>query len=137
MAKQNDLTIQPNKKVKLILRSFWEQVSLDGPEIAAKSFISRLPTADTLSVLKDFSNIEVKYKKTAPLAEHRQAFDHLKHLRFKNVHKRICFACRKPAELRHHIMPLKNGGRNAKRNVVYLCRRCHAEIHPWLKCLTA
>ena len=46
---------------------------------------------------------------------------------------KFCFACKNPAQVRHHIIWIKNGGRNQKNNIVGLCRECHAEIHPWLK----
>ena len=45
----------------------------------------------------------------------------------------VCFACSKPAQCRHHVVWLKNGGRNSRRNICPLCNDCHAEIHPWLK----
>lgn len=56
----------------------------------------------------------------------------------KNTRKRFlnyvsCFVCGAPHQCRHHIILLKNGGSNGKRNVIPLCNSCHAEIHPWLK----
>lgn len=44
-----------------------------------------------------------------------------------------CFACPRPARVRHHVIQLQNGGDNSKENRVSLCEECHSEIHPWLK----
>jgi len=44
-----------------------------------------------------------------------------------------CACCGAPSEIRHHIVPIKNGGHNHSLNLMQLCRYCHAEIHPWLK----
>jgi len=32
----------------------------------------------------------------------------------------------------HHIISVDHGGGNAVRNLVALCLRCHARIHPWM-----
>lgn len=44
----------------------------------------------------------------------------------------LCRCCGGPSVIRHHIVPIKNGGHNHKLNMMPLCRLCHAEIHPWL-----
>jgi hypothetical protein len=44
-----------------------------------------------------------------------------------------CFVCGIGATARHHIVQLKNGGINSKKNIVSLCHQCHSTIHPWLK----
>lgn len=41
-----------------------------------------------------------------------------------------CWCCeRETPDDRHHIIPLKNGGRNIKQNIVPLCSTCHREVH--------
>ena len=45
----------------------------------------------------------------------------------------ICYVCDNRADIRHHIVPLKNGGSNSFRNIRVLCNNCHAKIHPWLQ----
>ena len=41
----------------------------------------------------------------------------------------LCFACdERPAEHRHHIIPLCRGGWNSEENLVALCRMCHGVI---------
>lgn len=44
----------------------------------------------------------------------------------------MCFVCDKKADVRHHVICLKNGGRNVRDNIVSLCRGCHKKIHDWL-----
>lgn len=65
----------------------------------------------------------------------RRKFDKVKDLRNRYKFKRgyQCLACGAPPNVRHHIIWLKNGGRNCKVNICYLCNTCHAEVHPWLK----
>jgi len=45
-----------------------------------------------------------------------------------------CWLCNKnPAQERHHVILLKNGGPELnKQNVIYLCSDCHCIISPWL-----
>lgn len=47
-----------------------------------------------------------------------------------------CFLCGETGEknflVRHHIVALKNYGSNRRINLVTLCSRCHAYLHPWL-----
>jgi hypothetical protein len=69
------------------------------------------------------------------LEKRRREFD-----KWKNIRNRYrfnkgdrCFACGEQAQVRHHLIWLKNGGRNNKRNICFLCHRCHSEVHPWLK----
>lgn len=33
---------------------------------------------------------------------------------------------------RHHVIQVQHGGSNSVRNLVPLCRACHADVHPWL-----
>lgn len=41
-----------------------------------------------------------------------------------------CWVCeRESPDHRHHIVPLKHGGRNIRKNVVNLCRNCHGDVH--------
>lgn len=86
-----------------------------------------------LNQLKRLAEVEIEYKRSRSREERREQFDKIKRQRHSlNSHK-LCFACLGKASVRHHIISLKNGGINCKRNVVSLCMGCHAEIHPWLK----
>lgn len=41
-----------------------------------------------------------------------------------------CWVCEKESpDHRHHIIPLKSGGRNRKLNIVLLCASCHGDVH--------
>jgi 5-methylcytosine-specific restriction endonuclease McrA len=58
--------------------------------------------------------------------------------RIKNDHLPMsencpCYVCATPATVRHHVLPLMNGGRNKRNNIVPLCAACHAKIHPHLR----
>lgn len=45
-----------------------------------------------------------------------------------------CFVCRsRKMNHIHHIIMLKNGGTNQKKNLVGLCGVCHSEIHEWVR----
>lgn len=41
-----------------------------------------------------------------------------------------CYCCDELARIRHHVIPIKNGGMNKRTNIVPLCDRCHLELHP-------
>jgi hypothetical protein len=41
-----------------------------------------------------------------------------------------CWLCEHAtAKHRHHILPIENGGRNIKKNIVPLCVACHRSVH--------
>lgn len=45
-----------------------------------------------------------------------------------------CFVCNAVARLRwHHVILVKHGGSDSPRNLVAICRTCHASIHPWMQ----
>jgi len=50
-------------------------------------------------------------------------------------HGGTCWACQAETQrlVCHHIIQVQHGGRNTKKNLVWVCRVCHARIHPWLK----
>ena len=104
------------------LRIFW--ATLGGTR-----FMPASTCAKRLSLLKTYSQKSYYFKHRMDV---RGAFDKVKRRRC-HLEKRKCFVCRESGEVRHHIIPINGGGTNAKRNVVPLCRPCHAEIHPWLK----
>jgi len=43
-----------------------------------------------------------------------------------------CFVCQTVSTARHHIILIKNGGRNQAGNIVALCYQCHKHLHPWI-----
>lgn len=60
----------------------------------------------------------------------RGGFDHnkFKHLPIGTHTK--CYCCGLPAEIRHHVHPLSQGGTNHRWNIVPLCNACHYKVHP-------
>lgn len=108
---------------------FWNQFG----GLKNRRGVSPHPKEFTLKVLVYLGTIELKRSSKArtPLFN-RSEFEKRKNLRRRYKGFTLCFACKAEAEVRHHIIWLRNGGRNNKRNVLALCRDCHAVIHPWL-----
>lgn len=83
--------------------------------------------SDRLDTLLAFSTVVVPrpsdWDRAAVRAESGQ---HLK--------VRGCFGChtRSRRLYWHHVIEVQHGGSNAKGNLLPLCLRCHAKIHPWL-----
>jgi 5-methylcytosine-specific restriction endonuclease McrA len=44
-----------------------------------------------------------------------------------------CWVCKKPADVRHHVIPISKGGSNKRNNIVPLCTQCHTEVHPHMR----
>jgi HNH endonuclease len=107
-------------KNKRVLLLFWRHFK------AARTVEMRI------QLLRELAEV-VRYKpvpKTLDL--HRRKFDKKKH-RLARLTGKDCAVCMSPANVRHHIVQLQNGGINHRKNLVLLCNRCHAEVHPWLK----
>ena len=86
-----------------------------------------------LKLLRELSAVVILERKGDDLKRYRAKFDLIKNDRHWLRSHPMCFVCGAKATLRHHILQLKNGGHNAKRNLVSLSEPCHADIHPWLK----
>ena len=43
--------------------------------------------------------------------------------------KKKCYFCGKPALSRHHIIPIRLGGKGMKENKVDICDNCHKKLH--------
>lgn len=61
--------------------------------------------------------------------------DHVMRHKFKMRDQ--CFLCSSDGSdgyflVRHHLIPLSKWGSNRQINIVTLCCRCHARIHPWV-----
>lgn len=122
---QENLDRSPKKQQQRIIHAF-RQYYLDNPN----AYYNRQEKLDALIYLST-----VKYESKLPLAEQRALFDEKKYHPIWKLHIETekCFICFKKSEIRHHIILLKNGGRNVYSNIVMLCNPCHADIHPWLK----
>ena len=88
-----------------------------------------LPAIDKLTALRHAGGIE--FKSYSPLLWRRAMFDLFFAPRMTRYD--TCFVCGERAQVRHHIIWLKHGGHNWRSNIVFICRKCHAEVHPWLR----
>lgn len=85
---------------------------------------------EKLQVLQYYASMVFIYKSPAL---NRWKFQKIKHKRHNLKFYKNCFICKNKADVRHHIICLKNGGINSKKNLVSLCNKCHSDIHKWLK----
>lgn len=115
------------------LRAFWA-------ECGERRKISNLEWHETIALLQRLGEVHIYYgtslaPKRSPLEKRRAKFDRVKNIRQRYMFKKgdVCMACGGAPNVRHHIIWLKHGGRNCRRNVCFLCNACHAEIHPWLR----
>lgn len=115
------------KPQKHILEKFWEDYALYGQR--RWDMPSPRGKEEVLKRLITLSRYVCDYPDKIIHRKNRQNFDSL-----KKTHKwEYCFACGGNAQIRHHIILIKHGGSNSGKNIVRLCKECHAEIHPWLK----
>lgn len=88
---------------------------------------------EKLEALKDLSLTAIPYNTQTPLEHRREKFNVDKPKLHPFRRFGICFVCGNTATDRHHIIQLKNGGINSRKNLVSLCYGCHKQIHPWMK----
>lgn len=112
----------------LLLDAFWNRVAWGD-----KRYRSKLPARETLAILKKYADLGTGGLKRGRPANTRGRFHLVKGLRHSLRTHGSCFCCGYEAVARHHILPIKDGGQNAKRNLVSLCKRCHEFIHPWMR----
>ena len=119
---------------KECLRRFWRRCGRTrGCNRGCKCHRSAKSQQETLSLLSKCSDWRPVRRNGKALGKWRGRFDAVKGRRCRLDRRVRCFACGESAAIRHHIIALGHGGTNAKRNVVALCRKCHAVIHPWLQ----
>ena len=75
----------------------------------------------------------VLFKRTVSLHDALPIYRKRFNKRYLNMWGDPCYVCQVPAYHRHHIITLKNGGRNTKRNRIPLCKKCHVKVHPWMQ----
>ena len=88
--------------------------------------------AEKLIALKELATVNYVFKHAECKTSLRAKFDVYKESR-RNPRLSLrshptCFVCQQPARERHHIIALKNGGKNWKKNLVSLCTTCHDEV---------
>lgn len=136
-ARSNPRLVSPKNNNALqihraILVNFWKEYGYGTDKKRQRSYRSK---EEVIAKLVKLGELVLTYK--SPVAKQPYEIRHeyntvKKKLRGYN-HFQICFACGVPATVRHHIIWIKNGGRNSRKNIIPLCRPCHAEIHPWLR----
>jgi len=120
----------PLRQMKLDLKEFWTNFDPCGP--GPNQCIGKCRSKEyKIKILKKYAEKNYQFKKRISLDQRREQFRKAKRLR--NKFRWPCFVCGGEAEARHHIIELQGGATNAKRNVIPICHRCHALIHPWLE----
>jgi hypothetical protein len=125
-------TVEPKHSLqahKYLLKQFWDVYgNHQNGNLTSRKAPSPKGREAVLNALVDLGKVRLLYNST----HDRNNFEKRKKTvkAFNNFKK--CFACKEPASVRHHIIWLKNGGRNQKNNIVGLCHPCHKEIHHWL-----
>lgn len=112
---------------KELLKQFWSFFGgnkMDGEEY------DRLLKLEKVKWIDEFKII---YQHQSPLKIRRESFDKRKYKLHKFSYYKNCFICQNNSEIRHHLISLSKGGVNSKKNTISLCRKCHSDIHPWLK----
>jgi len=113
-----------------IIKAFWDEFGINGN----KTYRSPKSKARTLNRLKLIGDmIILRQPNTAKNKLNRAKFDKVKYQRHSLKSHKVCFACGDRAAVRHHIIWIKHGGLNSKRNLISLCTPCHAVIHTWLQ----
>lgn len=104
--------ISHRKNLGSILSEFWRRVSIERS------------ATDRLVALREYAEVQVKTTRDyGRVRRGTMGFE-------KAVGH--CFACGlRQAIVRHHVVQVQHGGRNRKRNLVHLCRECHAYVHRW------
>jgi hypothetical protein len=115
---------------KAFVADFWKEFGVNGQ----KHYLSAKGKVATLKRLRELGCVVLKHGGTNP-RDRRNGFNEIKSERHRLQSHKHCFVCKRIAQnpARHHIIWIKNGGINSKRNMITLCFECHAEIHPWLK----
>lgn len=118
------------RQIKLDLKEFWGHFKPCGP--APNQCIGKCRNeVFKLKLLREYAEKSYPFKRRKPLAVRREEFR--KARRLKGKFRWPCFVCGEKAEARHHIIELQHGATNAKKNVIPICHRCHAKVHPWLR----
>jgi 5-methylcytosine-specific restriction endonuclease McrA len=59
----------------------------------------------------------------------RERFENYKKVNLAPASSQDCYACRDQAQQWHHIVHIRNGGDDSKRNLVPVCNACHKRAH--------
>lgn len=124
-----ELGMPPQKILKMMLASFWDHFG------GSKCWGGGHSRSLKLRLLRDYSEIRIIFREDPKDRRRRlrRSFQRGGKRRHNLKTLSRCFVCLRPADERHHIIALKHGGDNRKRNIVSLCEGCHNDIHPWMQ----
>ena len=125
--KKQAAKLHPLAEISIWLDDFWNKFG------GHKNLGYGFRRGEKRKELRKMSELTFSFKRRSALLVRRESFNKIKFDRHSLKSHKNCFICLQPANIRHHIIGLKNGGTNARRNLVSLCNHCHADIHPWLK----
>lgn len=111
-------------EIKIALEAFWR-------------FVRKVSVERKLAALRELHRLRRNDRRgeewSAQRARRRIIFDRIKNAdRTLRLAGKRCLVCGEPAQCRHHLVGLANGGQVAGNNVSFLCDACHCEIHPHL-----
>jgi 5-methylcytosine-specific restriction endonuclease McrA len=102
---------------RILLERFWQSV-------ACRDASTRL------AILRAYARTELDADPFTPHSTRRLRRHYQKRRRAGFMRAIVaCWLCERKAKHRHHILPLENGGRNIKTNIVPLCVKCHHSVH--------
>jgi hypothetical protein len=114
------------KRMSQRLKTFWRRFGGRGNQ--GRSFYE----AEKLNALRELAAVKYFFKHAESKSSLRAKFDVYKEAKRNPRHSLRshpkCFVCHQPARERHHIIALKNGGKNWKKNLVSLCDICHNKV---------
>lgn len=112
----------------LALAGFWAEFGGEKSDGGSRN----PPEKWKLQMLLELSEIKLPFRRQDHPEFYRRKFERGKFIIHPFRIWRNCFLCGLRATIRHHIIPLCNGGTNNAKNLISLCRGCHSKIHPWL-----
>jgi hypothetical protein len=121
-----DETIHALKQMSETLKAFWQRFG------GRKNRGATHEQADKLEALQKLGMVKFSFKRAESKSSLRSKFEFYKEAKRNPRHSLKshpkCFICQGPARERHHIIALKNGGKNWKKNLVSLCKGCHDKV---------
>jgi hypothetical protein len=88
---------------------------------------------ERLGLLVEWAHVIITEMSARGLADRRRAFNASKDEWRGDAGEGWCAACgQRGPRVWHHIVQLQYGGTNSPKNLVRVCRPCHAVIHPHL-----
>ena len=111
---------------KKLTSEFWEMFG------GNKNDGTKFDRDEKLQAIKILAETIIPRKSQQTLQYRRERFNKVKQHRHSIKTNNLCFICGGKAQCRHHLIQLQNGGINSKRNLISICNKCHADVHPWL-----